>query len=82
MEHFVYILQSLKDSRYYIGSTNDLSRRLEEHNSGKRKSLKFRRPLETVYSEIFSTKQEAHKRELQIKSYKGGNEFKKLIIKR
>lgn len=31
----IYILQSLVNSRYYLGSTNDLDRRLEQHNSGR-----------------------------------------------
>ena len=35
MAHFVYIIQSLKDLKYYIGETSNMGRRLEEHNLGK-----------------------------------------------
>lgn len=75
----VYILQSLKDSKYYIGSTCDLRRRILEHNFGKTKSLKHRRPLKLLYFEEFENRRQAVKRERQIKSCKGGNEFKKLL---
>jgi len=43
------------------------------------KSTKNFRPWEIVYKEFFDTKQEAYRRELQIKSYKGGQAFKKLL---
>ena len=68
----------MKDHRYYIGSTRDLERRIKEHNSGKTISLKHRLPLKLVYSESFKTRKEASVRERKIKSYKGGNSFKKL----
>ena len=42
---FVYILKSLKDKNLYVGSTNDIERRLAEHNSGKVDSTKHRVPL-------------------------------------
>ena len=41
----VYVLQSIKDKRTYIGYTNNFERRLSEHNSGKSKSTKYRAPL-------------------------------------
>ncbi len=76
---YIYILQSGKDDKYYVGYTADLETRLMWHNEGKNTSTKYRRPLKLVYSEKFSTKKEAIQRERKIKSYKGGNEFKKLI---
>ncbi len=42
---FVYILKSLKDKDLYIGSTNDIRRRLAEHNSAKVDSTKYRIPF-------------------------------------
>jgi putative endonuclease len=42
---YVYILRSGLDSKLYIGSTNDVSRRLNEHNSGKVDSTRNRMPL-------------------------------------
>ncbi|NWG13301.1 MAG: GIY-YIG nuclease family protein, partial [Acidobacteria bacterium] len=35
MPHYVYILQSLADGRYYIGQTSDLQNRLQRHNAGR-----------------------------------------------
>jgi putative endonuclease len=42
---YVYILRSVTDSALYIGSTNDIERRLNEHNTGKVESTKNRKPL-------------------------------------
>jgi putative endonuclease len=80
MKYFTYILQSKKDNRYYIGSTSDIDRRLKEHNSGKTKSLRYRRPLILVYFEEYESRGLAENREKQIKSYKGGRAFKHLIL--
>ncbi|KKU47377.1 hypothetical protein A2752_00135 [Candidatus Uhrbacteria bacterium RIFCSPHIGHO2_01_FULL_46_23] len=60
----VYILQSLKDGRTYIGYTNNLERRLNEHNSGKSKSTKYRVPFKLLFKEEFQTKRDAEKREI------------------
>ena len=78
--YYVYVLRSKKDSRYYIDSTNNLQRRLKEHNDGKTKSLIKRRPLEILYCEECKNLAEARKRERIIKKYKTGNAFKKLLI--
>ncbi len=75
-----YIIKSLRTGKYYVGSCRDLTQRLKEHNQGKTKSTKSDRPWNEIYSEHFQTKQEAYKREQQIKSYKGGNAFKKIIM--
>ncbi|HEY6625556.1 MAG TPA: GIY-YIG nuclease family protein [Ignavibacteriaceae bacterium] len=77
--YFVYIIKSLIVTQYYIDSTEDLDRRLSDHNSGKVKSTKAYKPWELVYSERFDAKSDALKRERQIKSYKSGNAFKKLV---
>jgi len=66
-----YILRSLKDGRFYYGSTEDLDYRLKAHNAGKVRSTKSRRPLVLHYHEEFKTKQEARKRELFFKSIGG-----------
>ena len=77
--YFVYILKSLIVLRYYIGSSENVARRLSDHNSGKVKSTKAYKPWEIVYLERFDIKSYALKREKQIKSYKSGNAFKKLL---
>ncbi len=77
--YFVYILKSLKDQKYYIGSTTGIASRLAYHNAGKQRSTKNRKPFILIYTEEYPSKSEAEKRERQIKSYKGGIAFKKLI---
>ena len=79
--YFVYILKSLKDCKYYIGSTSNVERRLEYHNAGKQRATKDRIPFIIVLTETFDNKLDALKREKQLKSYKGGQAFKKLINK-
>ena len=43
--YFVYILKSLKDNHLYIGRTNDIKRRLAEHNRGAVSATKSRKPF-------------------------------------
>lgn len=68
MSHFTYILRCSDDS-LYTGSTNDLTKRLHEHNNLKSWAhyTKIRRPVELVYTESFETMSEARKREYAIK---------------
>ncbi len=67
------------DGSHYIGCTSDVNKRLKTHNLGKTKSLKKRRPLEIVYKEDYTSATEAFAREKQIKAYKGGLAFKRLL---
>ncbi|MDQ5953909.1 MAG: putative endonuclease [Patescibacteria group bacterium] len=67
----VYVLKSLKNNYRYIGQTNNLNKRLNEHNSGLSKSTKNIRPLVLDYSEEYATRSEAMKRERFLKSGKG-----------
>lgn len=75
----VYIIQSIQNNRFYVGCTNNLLRRIEEHNSGYGKYTKRYIPWKLVYVESFDKQEKAYSREKEIKSYKGGNAFKKLI---
>ncbi len=61
------MLKSEKKAWYYIGSTNDLSRRLDEHNSGKVVSTKAITPYSIVYTETFEEETPARLREKEIK---------------
>ena len=79
MSYFVYILQSCKDNKYYIGVTADVEARLKFHNDGLQRSTKNRVPFMLIQFEPYETKEEALKREKQIKSWKGGEAFKKLL---
>ncbi len=75
----VYILRSVQTGKYYVGSTNNLERRLLEHDCNKTRSLINKGPFQLVYQEECRNRLTAYRRELQIKSYKGGKAFKKLI---
>ena len=77
----VYIIQSEKNNKYYVGYTSDIKDRLRRHNSGMNKSTKPYMPWNLKHAEEFKTKHEAWLREQQIKAYKGGEAFKSLINK-
>ena len=65
--NYTYILKC-KDGSLYTGWTNNLEKRVRDHNEGKgAKYTKARRPVELVYYEAFSTKEEAMSREYAIK---------------
>ncbi|MFH0773834.1 MAG: GIY-YIG nuclease family protein [bacterium] len=72
----VYILQSLKDKKTYIGYTNNFERRFNQHNSGQSKSTKHRSPFKLLFKEEFSNSSEAKKRELWWKSGIGRRKLK------
>jgi putative endonuclease len=65
--YHLYILQSQKDLGYYIGTTNNFKKRLDEHNNGKSRSTKSRIPFILKYTETFNNKTEARKREIFLK---------------
>ncbi|RPI80928.1 MAG: GIY-YIG nuclease family protein [Nitrosopumilales archaeon] len=65
---YVYVLISLKDQKFYVGFTEDLKRRMEEHTLGKVISTKNRRPLELIHYEMYITKEDALAREIFLKS--------------
>ena len=64
---YVYVLKSEKDYELYIGSTNDLRRRLREHQTGRSFSTSFRRPFALVYYEAYRNEQDARTREQKLK---------------
>lgn len=66
-KNYVYIVRC-KDNTLYTGWTNDLEKRINAHNNGQgAKYTKYRRPVELVYYEVFESKSEALKREIEIK---------------
>lgn len=76
--NFVYVLKSENDNIRYIGLTNNLDRRLTEHNHGKVKSTKSRLSFKLVYLEEFESRSEAALREKFFKTG-SGREFLKSI---
>jgi len=79
MAHYVYILKSLKDGKFYIGETADVQNRLDFHNAGLQRSTANRIPFVLVLFETFEDSTSALRREKQIKFWKGGQAFKNLI---
>jgi putative endonuclease len=74
--YYVYILISIKDNKRYFGFTENIERRLVEHNSGLVKSTKHRRPLRIIHLEKFESKEEAMKREKELKKKKGKDAYR------
>lgn len=60
---FAYIIRSLKDQKYYIGSAIDLDKRLSEHNRGQTKSTRHRRPFTLIWFEEYSSLKDARREE-------------------
>jgi putative endonuclease len=75
----VYILHSSRDDKLYTGYTNDIKRRVIEHNGGKVESTKNRRPLKLIYYEAYIEKSDAEKREIFLKSGSGKRYLKKQL---
>lgn len=77
--YFVYVLKSLKDNKYYIGSTSNLDKRLVRHNKGWSRYTKNKGPFEVAYKEEYITLSETKKREHYVKSLKSKRVIEKLI---
>jgi putative endonuclease len=78
---YLYILQSLKDNRTYVGHTANIERRFCEHNSGRVPATKNRRPLKILKVETCGTLSEAKTRELYWKSGAGRKKLKEFFKK-
>ncbi len=72
---YVYIIKSSKKSWYYVGSTNRLTERLEEHNKKLVISTKFYAPLELVFSKQFKSEKEARSYERKLKECRKEKEY-------
>jgi putative endonuclease len=82
--YFTYIIQSESTGRYYVGSTDNLDRRVAQHNDptykGSKTTKRFTGPWKLVYAESFQTRAEAMSRERKIKSWKSRKAIHHLII--
>ena len=77
MVYFGYILQSLKDGSYYVGS--DLDERINRHNGGRSKYTKAKKPWELVFREKHPDRSSAMKREAKIKGRKSSQFIESLV---
>jgi putative endonuclease len=75
----VYILRSLKNGRFYTGSTDNVRRRIKEHNDGRSKATRYIRPFEVIHIEQFSSRAEAMQREKFLKTGRGREELKAIL---
>jgi len=69
--HFVYIIQSKKDASFYVGVTNDVQKRLIEHNSGSSKYSSTKNPFELIWYCGFNNKDKAYTFERYLKAGSG-----------
>jgi putative endonuclease len=75
--YYTYVLQSLKDNRFYAGLTENLKLRFEHHSRGRIESTRERRPLKMIYFEACLDIGDAIRREKYFKTYHG-----KMFLKR
>ena len=69
--YYVYVIYSPSHNRYYKGLTQDIEKRLREHNQGHTRSTKAFKPWVLVYHETFADIGEARKREKYFKTAAG-----------
>jgi putative endonuclease len=79
MFHYVYILRSLKDNKFYVGYTVDLRKRFKEHQEGIVASTKSRTPFELIFYEAYRNNYDAMGREKYLKTSKGKNTLRQML---
>ena len=67
--YYVYVLKSTKHNFIYVGTTEDVQRRLGQHNGGFVQSTRFHTPLRLVYYEAFTDRRDALDREQELKHH-------------
>ncbi|MBU1499427.1 GIY-YIG nuclease family protein [Patescibacteria group bacterium] len=76
---YIYILRSLKNNRFYIGSTNNLTRRLAEHKGGLSKYTKNNLPVNLEFFQKYPTIKLARQIEFRLKRLKRRDIIEKII---
>lgn len=79
MFFYVYVLQSVKNNKFYIGSTKDLIHRVKEHNLGQSFATKPFRPWKLIYYEANLNQEDAKRREMYLKTTQGGRLLKRRL---
>lgn len=79
MFFYVYVLQSIKQGRIYIGFTKNLRKRIEEHNRGAMRSTKPYMPWKLIYYEACLNEQDAGRREQYLKKVQGQRLLKRRL---
>ncbi len=76
---YVYILQSVQNGTYYIGSTKNIGHRLEEHRAGVVKYTRNLRPLTLMFYQKYKTLIEAKQIEYKLKRFKNRKIIEQII---
>jgi putative endonuclease len=79
-QFYTYILESLTDGTYYIGSTKDIEDRITRHNSGRSKYTKSKRPWKIIFTRAFPSRAEAVQLELYLKKKKNRKRIRHWIL--
>ncbi|HRZ95702.1 MAG TPA: GIY-YIG nuclease family protein [Candidatus Moranbacteria bacterium] len=79
MFYYTYVLRSIKNNELYIGSADDLIKRLKEHNQGLNKPTKRYLPWKLVYYEACLNKQDSVRREYYFKTTQGRRLLKRRL---
>ena len=77
--HYLYLLKSIREKWYYIGVTNNLNDRVNQHNAKRVRSTKAHAPFMLIYQEIYKNKTTALKREYILKH---NNQQKEILFKK
>ncbi|OHA88721.1 MAG: hypothetical protein A2653_00270 [Candidatus Zambryskibacteria bacterium RIFCSPHIGHO2_01_FULL_43_25] len=79
--YYVYILKSEADKKLYIGYSANLKKRFQEHQDGRVRSTKPRRPFELIFYEAYKSRLDAKRREKYFKTDKGKTTIKTMLEK-
>lgn len=77
--YYVYVLLSKKDHKFYIGYTNNIGKRLREHENGEVASTKWRLPVILIYYEMHLNQKDALRREDYFKTSAGKRALKIML---
>lgn len=77
--YYIYVLESIKNNKLYIGSTQDLRKRIEQHNKGKNASTKRYLPWKLIYYEACLNHNDALRREHYFKTTQGQRLLKRRL---
>ncbi|HEY4478840.1 MAG TPA: GIY-YIG nuclease family protein [Candidatus Paceibacterota bacterium] len=77
--YYTYVLQSLRDTKLYIGSTSDLKKRFQLHQVGQVFATKGRLPVKLIFYEAFQMKDDAIRREKYFKTNPGKRSLRLML---
>lgn len=79
MFYYIYVIESLKNGSLYVGYTNNLKKRLTEHNRGLNFSTKPYLPWHIIHVEAYLNEKDAKRREKYLKTNQGARLLKRML---